>query len=405
MSLKQRMKTLFEIPGSSNRSLPMEGMRGLAALLVFFVHFDTLFGRWAPKSSIVEFLSRFSGAFGHTGVDIFFVLSGFLIYGITVKKKPSYHEFILRRIQRLFPVFLTVLGFYQVLSILFPHLSKIPKTAGHAFVYILANIAMLPGIVRMEPIIIVAWSLSYELAFYLSIPILIHCLHMRKWTTSHRVGFFLILSAGFTILYASGVVHHHRLILFGAGIILWELVQETTFPSILKSRGEIIAIICFLANLAVIGIYGMQTMNTQLVLSTTRWWYGAGLFVTAFWFSSFALAFNGHLKTLFSWSPLRWLGNMSYSYYLIHGVTLQGLRLCVQYLSPSHSHSSVFFIFLLFMGMLVTLLTSSALFLLIEKPFSLSSKRAIQAFTSGKIDKAGTEGSSGCNALSKNEIT
>jgi peptidoglycan/LPS O-acetylase OafA/YrhL len=249
---------------------------------------------------------------------------------------------------------------------------------------------MLPGIIRIEPIIVVAWSLSYELVFYLSIPILINCLGMRNWNIRYRVGFFMILIAGFTFFYAFGIVGHHRLIMFGAGIILWEFVQVTNFPSILRNRGELISITLFLANLAVIGWYGTHTMDTQLVLATTKWWYSAGLFITGFWLSSFALAYNGYLKTFFSCLPLRWLGNMSYSYYLIHGITLQGLRSFLLLLLPSPPHSSVFFGILLFLSIVSTIATSFALFLLIEKPFSITLKKAEGFSSPVKITKERT---------------
>src|SRR5215472_13986750 len=77
---KERLKAL-ESPGKTGRILAMEGIRGYAVLLVFMVHQHTLFSRYlAPQSSIAR-LSQFSHHIGNSGVDLFFVLSGFLIYG------------------------------------------------------------------------------------------------------------------------------------------------------------------------------------------------------------------------------------------------------------------------------------------------------------------------------------
>jgi peptidoglycan/LPS O-acetylase OafA/YrhL len=69
-----------------------------------------------------------------------------------------------------------------------------------------------------------------------------------------------------------------------------------------------------------------------------------------------------------SWTPLRWLGNMSYSYYLIHGLSLKfAFMVLGAFVTPGHD------LFLaLFLPMLAfTLVPSAVLFMLIEKPLSL----------------------------------
>jgi exopolysaccharide production protein ExoZ len=375
----RRLRACFEMPDSPERMLPMEGMRGFSVLLVFFVHFDTLFGSWMQPSTAIRTFFKFAGAFGHAGVDVFFVISGFLIYGITLKKTFGYRRFFLRRVRRIFPVFLTVLGVYLCLSLLFPGVSKIPRTSIRALVYIFANVAMLPGIFRIVPIITVAWSLSYEFLFYLTIPVIVGILKMRRWTTWGRTGFFLILTSGFSILYAHGFVQHHRLILFGAGIVLWELAHYTNLPAKLPAFGETAAVLGFAAILAIIGIYGMRTMDTQLVLPATRWWYSVGLFVTVFWLSLYAWQYNGYLKRSFSLSPLRWLGNMSYSYYLTHGLALHALKRLAPRILPAPPYSSIVLVCVLLIGMVFALAVSSALFLLVERPFSLVTNRPISA--------------------------
>ena len=108
--VKKLLEALFDSPGWNDRIVPMEGMRGFAALLVFFVHFNALFHTYLWPGFLVARLANIAGSFGHTGVDLFFLLSGFLIYGIVLKKHPSYGDFLWRRIRRLYPVFVLVLG-------------------------------------------------------------------------------------------------------------------------------------------------------------------------------------------------------------------------------------------------------------------------------------------------------
>jgi peptidoglycan/LPS O-acetylase OafA/YrhL len=76
---RSRLAKLFELQFGKSTLLPMEGMRGMSALLVFFVHFYTLFGSRALGSRGVHSAFLFAGTLGHCGVDVFFALSGFII--------------------------------------------------------------------------------------------------------------------------------------------------------------------------------------------------------------------------------------------------------------------------------------------------------------------------------------
>ena len=88
------------------------------------------------------------------------------------------------------------------------------------------------------------------------------------------------------------------------------------------------------------------------------------------------------ISKVFSFAPLRWYGNMSYSYYLIHGITLKGSFLLLALAYPSnYSANGLFWIMLLPM-FITTLIPAAILFIFIEKPFSLVSgmqvSRALQ---------------------------
>jgi exopolysaccharide production protein ExoZ len=64
--------------GSAHNVRPMEGLRGFAVGLVFLVHFVTLGRPWIPDASLSLLLANALHTIGHTGVDLFFVLSGYL---------------------------------------------------------------------------------------------------------------------------------------------------------------------------------------------------------------------------------------------------------------------------------------------------------------------------------------
>jgi peptidoglycan/LPS O-acetylase OafA/YrhL len=90
----------------------LDGVRGLAIVMVLFVHFV---GDLTPTTHAERLLTKTSN-YGVWGVDLFFVLSGFLITGILwdTKQKPHFfRNFYVRRTLRIFPLY------YLVLALLF----------------------------------------------------------------------------------------------------------------------------------------------------------------------------------------------------------------------------------------------------------------------------------------------
>jgi len=367
----QFLKNRFEAPGVGHRILPMEGLRGLAGLLVFFVHFNGLFYPYIRLGSWMAAFSSTAGNFGHAGVDLFFVLSGFLIYGIVIEKHPKYRIFIWRRALRLYPVFLAVLSLYLGLSLLFPAESKLPHSISEKLVYVGGNLLMLPGMTRIPAMITVAWSLSYEWFFYLTLPLLVGVLGLRRWSSWQRVGFFLFLPAAYCVLWSLGLVGEIRLILFAAGIVLWELVDRQVSRR-LSSWMEYFVTGAFLINLLAIGLNGAQHGETDVILSRVPHFYAPSLFLTLVPFCLYAMFFNGFLQRLFSWDYLRWLGNISYSYYLIHGLALHGVKLLVNRMFPSTPGSGLFDLLLLGGSLSFSIFCAAILYLFVEKPLSWS---------------------------------
>ncbi len=75
----------------------------------------------------------------------------------------------------------------------------------------------------------------------------------------------------------------------------------------------------------------------------------------------------------FSWAPLRWLGNMSYSYYLLHGFVVKATMEALARLLGHNIGTLVWFAAIpLF---IITLVPSAILFIWIEKPYSLNRTR------------------------------
>jgi peptidoglycan/LPS O-acetylase OafA/YrhL len=97
------------------------------------------------------------------------------------------------------------------------------------------------------------------------------------------------------------------------------------------------------------------------------------LYVSFGFFTLACFTSRSLLKGMFSWTPLRWLGNMSYSYYLIHGLTLKAVALVMLRVIPPSTVSTAAFWIGLPIFFFLTLVSSTMLFILIEKRFSIFS--------------------------------
>jgi exopolysaccharide production protein ExoZ len=384
MAISTKIRALYQVSNEQQRLIPMEGLRGIAVLLVFFVHFHALFGSYASIHPVFEWLSGFLGNIGNTGVDLFFVLSGSLIYGVLLRRKVSYFKFIRRRLERIYPAFLAVFSLYLLLSAVFRDESKIHGPFVSACLYVLANALLLPGIFAITPIITVAWSLSYEFFFYLIIPVVVWLTRMRTWKRAGRVAFFIALWLSY-MLYAFTVPRSQvRLLMFVAGILMYEAMDSAWLRGKLTRKGEIFAICTFLASLAYVYLYdarpqlfgflpGLTAGETVLpgIVTFQGPYKVIVLSISCTTLALYSFEFDGLLKAFFSWNPLRYLGNMSYSYYLIHGLVLHAVALIAYSIVPEGHPSLPLFLLALPLGFAMTWIASSCLFLLVEKPISL----------------------------------
>ena len=373
ISYKKRLAQFFELGGPDGRIRSMEGLRGLAVTLVFFVHYEALFAAWVPQGSASAPVARFLSTVGHAGVDLFFELSGFLIYGAILKGRMGYASFMRRRVQRIYPTFFALLCTYLLLSMMLPSEAKWPLDQGARAVYVIENLLLMPGMFDIVPMMTVAWTLSYEVFYYALIPIIVGGFGMRSWRPQARVLTFLGLAAAFTFACFLGA-GRVQLILFVSGILVYEAYHSTSLRRLFSGRaaqvGGVVALVSFLPVTFVLvtsAIPGLPTRTSDCYNLRAIWLFAA-LFVLVL--VTFRAA--GPLRSLFSATPLRWLGNMSYSYYLMHGLTLKALALMVARFRPGFSATAAGHWAFMPIAFATTLFTSAVVFASIEKRFSLA---------------------------------
>jgi exopolysaccharide production protein ExoZ len=360
-TIADEIRRRFELSrGDAHNVRAMEGLRGLAVFLVFFVHFGSQVAVYLPAHSATARVGDALATMGNAGVDLFFVLSGYLIYGKLISRPQPFLTFARRRLERIYPTFVAVFALYLLFSFLRPSEDKIPDSFLHGAGYLLANFFLLPGLFPIGNMITQAWSLSYEIFFYLLIPLLIVATGMRAWRPLTRILLFLVIAAGFTT-YCCIQGGHVRLIMFVAGIVLYEVIRYRLFP----------AVPGILAVAATAGGLGLLLM--PLTGATGFSLKICGLFVCFFLLCHVCFTGpNALITQAMRWTPIRWLGNMSYSYYLVHGLALKAFFVALAVIIPTTVHSPALYWVLLPVAFAVTLVPSVVLFLTVERPLSLS---------------------------------
>ena len=139
--------------------LTLQYLRGIAALMVVMVHLQTQVERMGYQGPWPEWM--------FSGVDIFFVLSGFLMWSTTADRAAGTWDFWKRRLVRIVPLYWAVTSFAVAVLLAAPQLMQSTRfglwnvIASYLFVF-MPNPAG-----RMEPVVVVGWTLNYEMLFYL----------------------------------------------------------------------------------------------------------------------------------------------------------------------------------------------------------------------------------------------
>jgi exopolysaccharide production protein ExoZ len=348
----------------------LDAWRGFAALWVVMVHScdKDISARFSDLANVP--LYRFS-LWGGLGVTMFFVISGYCIANAAVRAwvnpQPLKH-FLKARLRRIYPAYF----FASVLTILLAtllavlvkyHVLQSSETAKndffhHGLRYYFATLTITQVPFHVKPILVVLWSLCYEVAFYGVVAILL--VLAKRFLTVDRLldalGVTTILSL--TWLNYSGQSCPFPWNLwpqFGLGVLAYQLLAQPD---------RRLTYIFMSASLGLMALFAM------------RYSYGQSLDHTSSRVQSvFCIFFTLALLGLFRWDdaltrlrPVRWMiwvGGFSYSLYLVHTLLLGLLSQIGKKLHLSEPHFFYFYVLEIVASMCVGL----AFFTLFEKPF------------------------------------
>jgi peptidoglycan/LPS O-acetylase OafA/YrhL len=177
-------RVFLRLPHQGSRSIELDFLRGIAILLVMGLHFLTV-----PTRNPLFLLLQYPGErFGGAGVDIFFVLSGFLVGGLLMKEYKQSNtldvrRFIFRRGLKIWPayyffIFLEVVTHAHPLkTFLWQNLLHVQNYTGSAISH--------------------SWSLAVEEHFYLALAFAMGWMVKRQWTPQRMLkafGVIMVLS-------------------------------------------------------------------------------------------------------------------------------------------------------------------------------------------------------------------
>ncbi len=290
----------------------IQALRGAAVLLVVFFHMTTIEKKYGGSQTLLpEFLQ-----FGMFGVDLFFVISGFVMVTVT-RGKFQYPAqaltFLYHRVSRIYPLY----WFYSllILALFLLHPSLVNSSQGN-LVNIPASFLLFPQ--QHLPLLMVGWTLVHEVYFYLVFFLLLFLPErflltgLAIWTTA-VVLLHSRISPG--ISPALDLISHPLTLEFIGGCLL--AVICTRRQSRLPARLSLaVALLIFIA--AVIG-YMFHWQATGL-LEPPGWQRILIMGVPALLIVY--LVVQAELKNLVLPGPLCRIGDISYSVYLSHVLTL-----------------------------------------------------------------------------------
>ena len=258
---------------------------------------------------------RAGGSFGvgAAGVDVFFVISGFIMWVVTCRKPPTPGQFLARRAERIIPLYWLVTLVTAAAAILAPAaFPAMRPTAAH----VAQSLLFVPhrdatGLIA--PLIVPGWTLNYEIFFYLLFAAtLLAPARLRVWLVSGTLAVLVALRPLGDSANALWATYTDPILLeFAGGLWLGWAWSADRLPG----RGAaVLLMILGLAGLAATAVTGIDVSGARVLL----WGLPAAALVTG------AVSFERH-GAVPRWRLLEEIGNASYSIYLVHGLAISAV--------------------------------------------------------------------------------
>lgn len=307
MSMNVNDKAAFNADIVRRFNPSLHGCRGLFALMVVLFH---VANSGLPTVHFLAqswplFLSR-SLAFG---VELFFGISGIVIFGALSRAKGPY-VFALERITRIYPV----LWVTVITLVILGGLSGFEGRSFPSIPVLIENLLALPPLFPGPVIHPAAWSLSYELGFYF------FCAGV--WILRRRIGWWAALIMAPLALFIVGT--HVRMILMpvGMGVAMF-LANKPSLARFARFPG--VCLFVFIISWGLMAQSSGRSLDSEGLIDLRSGWTPLlaiiALFAASLGYAG-VLGGRGLFCAVMRWRPVQFLGTISYSLYLWHPIVM-----------------------------------------------------------------------------------
>ncbi|MEZ0497962.1 acyltransferase family protein [Sphingomonas sp. IW22] len=346
-------------PAPGRTILSLQYLRAIAALLVVYFHAELQ----APGRAVAF------PSFGAAGVDIFFVLSGYVMWLTTSGRQLGPLQFMQRRIIRIVPLYwlisLVAVGF----SLTAPGIMRSTKFEPTHF---LASLFFIPWpnpasathqTQVLTPLLVPGWTLNMEMFFYLLFALLLP--FGVRW---RLMGLMLMICVAFII--GTFFAGRNTPLSFYGTTLLFEFWFGMVLAAVVGKQSDSPILIPHIGQTVIFAMLWLAALTALLLAD----WYNAGE-PKMIWYGLPALSVVGiailaERRGLVACLPwLQTLGDASYSLYLTHGFVVAACRvLFAQLPFLSSIDHPLPFIGIVIMG---SILVGLATYFLVEKPLTL----------------------------------
>ncbi len=310
----------------------LDGIRGMAILLVLTWHYLAVV-HVGDGRSLLDRLDQLAGL-TWSGVDLFFVLSGYLIAGILLDNRdsPNYFQvFYIRRACRIVPLYVLVLGVFAAVAVfLGPHLAAEPRAwllqpqlPWWSYATFTQNLAMVWKNTFGPNWLGVTWSLAVEEQFYLLLPFLIRVTPRRglPWVLVAGILAALPLRWWLTLPADAGPLPPYVLMpcrldaLLLGSLCAWAWRERWGAQLAERARPWLYSV-AVAAGMLVAGL--LRTSPQWESLPMARWGFSVIAVLDAALLVLAVSHAHGPVARVARWGWLRWLGIHAYGLYLWH---------------------------------------------------------------------------------------
>jgi peptidoglycan/LPS O-acetylase OafA/YrhL len=345
----------------TKRVQSIDGLRGIAALLVVLFHLHIAVSRaaadwlWPP----IDWIARH----GSLGVDIFFVISGFVI-ALSVSRGAGtfayFGRFILRRSIRLDPpywaaILLEILLLHLTLRVFPEHQVVLPSAA-----QIISHVLYLQNLLGYGNIVIIFWTLCYEIQFYAFFAGLVvvrqyvpHPFRTMPWVHVVAGGFF-VLSLWIRFIRPgaapNGLFIDHWYQFFIGTLTYFAVCERGRMGTLRLAWGTLVGAV----------LYSSASPLQLLPIIVSAWLVASSR--------------NERWSRLLSNPSLQFLGGISYSLYLYHSSVGWRFVSLMQWLIPG-TWTPILAVGVFLTGTVVSILFAALMWRLIERPSLKASQK------------------------------